>query len=38
MEQISIAFGKVRFAYKPQDQAGEPMGEKEYEYDFQASA
>ena len=38
MEQISIAFGKVRFVYKPQDQAGEPMGEKEFEYDFQASA
>jgi type VI secretion system secreted protein Hcp len=38
MESVTLAFGKASFKYKPQDQEGEPMAEKEYEHDFQASS
>ena len=37
MESVTLSFGKAAFKYKPQDQAGEPMAEKEHEHDFQAS-
>jgi type VI secretion system secreted protein Hcp len=37
MESVTLAFGKASFKYKPQDQTGEPMAEKEHEHDFQAS-
>ena len=35
MELVTLAFGKIKFNYTPQDNAGEPV-EKEAEYDFQA--
>ena len=37
MESVTLSFGKASFKYKPQDQAGEPMPEKEAAHDFQAS-
>jgi type VI secretion system secreted protein Hcp len=38
MESVTLAFGKIKFNYTPQDNAGEPGAEKEAEYDFQASS
>jgi type VI secretion system secreted protein Hcp len=37
MESVTIAYGKAKFTYTPQDQAGEPLPEKEVEHDFQTS-
>ena len=38
MESVSMAYGKMEFTYVPQDDKGEPMGDKTAEYDYQGSA
>jgi type VI secretion system secreted protein Hcp len=37
MESVTIAFGKSKFTYTPQDQKGEPLPEKMSEHDFQTA-
>jgi type VI secretion system secreted protein Hcp len=37
-ESVSLAFGKMEFTYTPQDDKGEPMGEKMVEYNYQEAA
>ena len=37
-ESVSMAYGKMEFVYVPQDDKGEPMGDKTAEWDYQGSA